>query len=212
MADPLTHLDELLERLPILRPCAGELRGAYALLLGCLSAGGKLLLCGNGGSAADCEHWSAELLKGVGRPRPLPTADRALLPPELADTLQRGLPAIPLPSLQALNTAMANDLDAPLGFAQATWALGQPGDVLVGITTSGRSRSVRLAVDAARARGLQVLILTGLEGAHLAAIADACVAVPLQECWAVQELHLPVYHCLSRMLEDALLEPEGDAP
>ncbi len=208
VAHPAQHIDALTARLPELEACRADITAAFELLRATARSGGTVLLCGNGGSAADCEHWSAELLKGIARARPLLPAERDGLPAPLADGLQRGIPAIPLPSLAALGSAMSNDTGEPLGFAQATWVLGRPGDLLVGITTSGRSRSVGMAIDAARAKGLQVLVLTGLDGAHLAAKADACVAVPRRACWAVQELHLPVYHCLSRMLEDDLLGPE----
>jgi D-sedoheptulose 7-phosphate isomerase len=209
VAHPAPPIEALLARSPELQPCAADILAAHHLLRDATRAGGKLLLCGNGGSAADCEHWAAELLKGMARPRPLGPRQRAGLPEPLARALQRGIPAIPLPSLLSLNSAVSNDTGHPLGFAQATWVLGQPGDVLVGITTSGRSGSVLAAVDVARARGLSVLVLTGLEGAHLAELADVCIAVPRRACWEVQELHLPVYHCLSRMLEDDLLATEA---
>lgn len=212
MTHPFLHLDDLLRRLPQLQRCRGELLAAFELLLSCFRAEGKLLLCGNGGSAADCAHWSAELLKGVQSPRPLNAASRARLSPVLADGLQQGLPAIPLPSLVALNTAFANDVDPQLAFAQGVWALGRPGEVLAAISTSGRSRSVLLAAEAALSRGLRVLGLTGSGGEGLRAVATVCISVPAAQPWAVQELHLPVYHCLSSMLDVALFPPSWGEP
>jgi D-sedoheptulose 7-phosphate isomerase len=203
MADPTPHLDALIARHPDLLACRPGLLAAFGLLRDTFAGGGKLLLCGHGGSAADCEHFAGELLKGFALPRPLAPSDRALLPPDLGAALQGGLPAIPLPSLLSAPSAFANDVDPSAAFAQGVWALGRPGDALAALTTSGRSRGVRLALTAARARGLRRLVLTGQDGADLHAEADVVVVVPAREPWAVQELHLPVYHALARMLEEA---------
>lgn len=198
---PDEHLESLFARRPELMACRGDLVRAFELLTGCFRQGGKLLLCGNGGSAADCEHWSAELLKGFHSRRPLEPHWRETLGEHLAAGLQQGLPAIPLTSLTSLATAFANDVDPALGFAQAVWALGRPGDALVGISTSGGARNVLLALRAARARGLATIGLTGTPGGELPALADVCIRVPAVRVELVQELHLPVYHTLCLMLE-----------
>ena len=197
-------LRALLARVPELEPCAPALRRAFTLLLGIFEGGGQLLLCGNGGSAADCQHWAAELLKGFTLERPLSAAQRASLEPALATGLQQGLPALPLPVLSSLTSAVANDRSADLVYAQAVWALGRPGDGLVGISTSGGAENVRLALEAARVRGMATLALTGRDPGCLAAHADVVVAVPAVATWRVQELHLPVYHALSAMLERSI--------
>ncbi len=179
-----------------------DIAQAFALLGGCFAGGGKLLLCGNGGSAADAEHWSGELLKGFKSLRPLPEPERRGLPPALAARLQGGLPALPLTSFIALSTAFANDVEPRLVFAQLVWALGKPGDILAAISTSGNAANVCDAAVAARARGLRVLGLTGESGGKLAPLCDVCVRGPATETFRVQEFHLPIYHCLSLMLEE----------
>ncbi len=200
---PHRHLDELAARCPDLAPLRPELERAFEAMRDALRAGGKLLLAGNGGSAADCEHWAGELLKGFESRRPLGAEERAQLPPELADRLQGGLVAIPLTSFYALRTAIANDVAGEMEFAQLAWALGRPGDVFVGISTSGNSRSVCLAAQAARARGCRVVALTGRGGGTLAGLADIALRAPADRTLRVQEFHLPIYHTLSLMLEDA---------
>ncbi len=193
---------ELLERIPALAPCAADIERAYLLLRDVFAAGGKVLMCGNGGSAADAEHWAGELLKGFARARPLPEAARGVLTVSLATALQDALPAIPLTGFLSFRTAFANDVEPDLVFAQLVWALGRPGDALVALSTSGTSANVCRAAEAARARGMQVLALTGQDGGSLAELADVCVQVPARQTHLVQEYHLPVYHCLSLMLED----------
>lgn len=205
--DPTRHLQDLVERYPTLAPLAGDLGTAFACLRDTFAGGGKLLLCGNGGSAADCEHWAGEMLKGFQRPRVLPDDERALLPAELASVLEPGLPVIPLPALMSVTTAFANDVDARFALAQCAFALGRPGDALVGISTSGDAGNVVLAARAARARGMATVGLTGRHGGRLAAEVDLCLRAPADGCAEVQELHLPIYHCLSRMLEDAFFAP-----
>jgi D-sedoheptulose 7-phosphate isomerase len=163
---------------------------------------GKLLLCGNGGSAADADHWAGELLKGFCSKRPLMPDEKVGLPPILAEQLQRPLPAIPLTSFTALATAFANDVAPELCFAQLTWALGNAGDVFIGISTSGNAKNVGWAAQAARSRGLRTIGLTGKSGGELKNHCEVMVRVPAMETYLVQELHLPIYHCLSLMLEE----------
>ncbi len=197
-----SHLSYLLERCPELSPIRGEIEAAYFLLRDSLAGGGKLLLCGNGGSAADADHWAGELLKGFKSLRPLKDPLRSRLPETLASGLQGGLAAIPLPSFTALISAFANDVDASLAYAQLVVALGKPGDVLVGISTSGNSKSVCAAAETAKAMGLRVLGLTGSGGGRLAPLCDVALRAPSDETFRIQEFHLPIYHALCLMLED----------
>lgn len=200
------HLAKLVKRLPELAACEGTIAEAYAALHDCFKAGGKILLCGNGGSAADADHWAGELLKGFCKMRPLPAKDRKKLPPHLARHLQGALPAIPLTNFTALGSAFLNDVDGDLVYAQLTSALGRRGDVLVALSTSGNAANVCYAVQTARARGLRTVALTGAGGGRLRGLADICIRVPARETYRAQEYHLPIYHCLSLMLEDAFFD------
>lgn len=196
------HIEKLLQRHPELTGNRHDVEQAFKALRDRLLGGGKLLLCGNGGSAADAEHWAGELLKGFAQKRPLGPADQRTLPEELGLKLQGALPAIPLTGFVSLATAFLNDVDPHLTFAQLVWGLGKPGDVLIGISTSGNARNVCAAMEAARARGLFRLGLSGRTGGRLGPLCDLCLRVPADETYQIQELHLPVYHCLSLMLED----------
>lgn len=195
------HLDHLFERASELGPLRDQIDASFRMLRDAIANGGKLLLCGNGGSAADADHWAGELLKGFKSKRPLPSAARTGLPPEIADSLQGAIPAIPLTNFAALTTAFANDVDGDLAFAQLTHGLGRPGDVFIGISTSGSARNVCAAARVARVRGLRILGLTGASGGTLAPLCDICLRVPTAETYRAQEFHLQIYHCLSLMLE-----------
>jgi D-sedoheptulose 7-phosphate isomerase len=204
------HLQRLGERYPVLAPVVPDVAAAGDLIGDALGAGGTLFVCGNGGSAADSEHIAGELLKGFLLPRPLAPAEAravraAAASPEdgnyLVARLQRGLRAVALTGHTALATAVANDTGADLVFAQPLWALARPGDVLLAISTSGNARNVCLAAQAARARGLRVVALTGATGGRLRALADVAVCVPASAPAEAQELHLPVYHALCAQLE-----------
>ena len=203
MPNPDIHLDNLISRAPALNACRGDIEKAFLILEASFRAKGKLLLCGNGGSASDAEHWAGELLKGFCKKRPLPPEDQAKLPADLAGRLQGALPVIPLTGFPSLSTAFANDVAPELIFAQLVWAFGNPGDVLVGISTSGNARNVCAAAEAARARGVVTVALTGQSGGKLAPLCDLSVRVPATETYLIQEFHLPIYHCLCLMLEDA---------
>ena len=207
--DPYLHLDNLIARYPVLAIARDSIARAYETLADCFAAGGKLLIAGNGGSAADAEHIVGELMKSFCLPRPMSAAFREAAEsadPEmgrvLGEGLQQGLPAIALSAHSALGTAWMNDCDPALVFAQQVAGYGRPGDVLLGITTSGNSLNIRYAAVAARAAGLKVLSLTGAPGGKIAALSDVCIHVPATETFKVQELHLPVYHCLCLMLEE----------
>lgn len=196
------HLAELLERYPLLGACAPEISEAAALLCKVFRANGKALLCGNGGSAADAEHWSGELLKGFCSKRAINPASHPLLPEKFLGKLQYGLPAIPLTSFISLSTAFANDVSPELIFAQLVWSLGQEHDAFIGISTSGNAKNVCAAAETARAKGIRVISLTGIHGGLLAELADVSIRVPQEQTHLVQELHLPVYHAICLMVEE----------
>jgi len=197
-----SHINKLLQRCPELAECRGEIEKSFAILCDCFRSGGKLLLCGNGGSAADAEHWAGELLKGFGQKRPLSQAEKQGLPEALGLKLQGALPVIPLTGFVSLSTAFANDVDPDLIFAQLVWGLARPGDVLVGISTSGNARNVCAAMEAAKARGVRRVGLSGRTGGRLNPLCEVCIKAPSDETYLIQEFHLPIYHCLCLMLED----------
>ncbi len=196
------HMARMLERHPDLKACTADVERAFETLRDAFRAGGKVLLCGNGGSAADAEHIAGELMKGFEKRRPLEADARASLPADLAESLHGALPAVPLTGFPALSTAFANDARPEFVFAQAAWGLARPGDVLVALTTSGNSANVIHACHAARARGARTIALTGQSGGRIASVADVTIRVPGTRTCEVQEYHLPVYHCLCLMLED----------
>jgi D-sedoheptulose 7-phosphate isomerase len=199
-------LSSLLERKPELGDCKADIAAAFNILKESFATGDKALLCGNGGSAADCEHWSGEMLKGFEGDRAVGPDMRARLGDDLADKLLGALPVIPLTGFMSLSSAYANDCHSAYIFAQLTLALGQAGDVLVALSTSGNSDNVLYAVQTARALGLRVVGLTGATGGRLRDLCDACICVPVERTYQIQELHLPVYHTLSLMLEAEFFE------
>lgn len=205
------HVDLLISRYPVLKAVENDIVNAYLILEECYLNGNKLLIAGNGGSCADSEHIVGELMKGFKLPRKcnkefaekLISIDGAR-GTELAAKLQGGLPAIALDGHQGLNTAFINDVEngGLLMYAQQINGYGQAGDVFLGISTSGNSKNVMYATVAARAKGLKVIGLTGANGGELAKVADVAIKVPETETYMIQELHLPVYHCLCLMLEE----------
>lgn len=203
------RLSLLLERYPALQACEKELGAAFDLLVAAYQSGNKLLICGNGGSAADSEHMVAELMKGFLKRRPISAAHASKLEEAggaagkaVAGRLQGTLAAVSLPSQVSLITAIANDLDYDMIFAQQVYGLGRPGDVLLGISTSGRSKNVSNAFLVAKAFGMKSIALTGKSGGDLAPLADVALKVPSDNVAEIQELHLPVYHWLSTELEE----------
>jgi len=200
------HLQKLIDRYPQLLECANDIGQAFSLLSNCYHNGGKVLICGNGGSAADAEHWAGELLKGFHKKRPVSPGTGKKLSPELVSQLQGGFPTIPLTGFLSFSTAFANDVNPEFVFAQLVFALGKTTDTLVGISTSGNSRNILYAIETASFLGMSSLGLTGRTGGKMAGIADVCIKVPATEVHLVQELHLPVYHCLCTMLEDAFFD------
>ncbi len=203
------HIDLLIKRYPILEECRQTLIDAYLIMEEAYEGDHKLLIAGNGGSAADSEHIAGELMKRFKTPRPvtnemaekLKTID-PVRGADLAKNLERGLMAIPLVAHEALSTAYINDVDGLGVFAQQLFDFGRPGDVFLGISTSGNSKNVMSATVVARALGIKVIGLTGAKGGELAQVADVAVKVPETETYMIQELHLPVYHCWCLMLED----------
>ena len=196
------HLSRLLHRAPALSPCIEDIQRAYETMRASLAGGGKLLLCGNGGSGADAEHWAGELLKGFGSKRPIGGKQLEQLGADLAGQLQGALPVIPLTGFLGLRTAWQNDCDPHYVYAQLVLAFGRPGDTLVGISTSGNSKNVALALETADKLGLGTVALTGAGGGKAAQLAQTTVRVPSCETYIIQEFHLPVYHTLCLMLED----------
>jgi len=204
-------LDRLIERRPELAACRESIAEAYRLVLESQQNSGRLLVCGNGGSAADSIHIVGELIKSFGHPRPLPDPLKQKLKqahPELGERLSRSLQnpirALSLVSEAALITAIVNDTSAEVIFAQQVLGQGQAGDVLLGITTSGASKNVLNAAVVAKAIGMKVIGLTGPKGGTLKGLADCTILAPGSNTPEIQESHLPIYHTLCLMLENEL--------
>ncbi len=203
------HIDLLIERYPVLSGIKDDILNAYFVLEDCYNHDGKLLVAGNGGSAADAEHIVGELMKRFKTPRPV-TSEFAEKMKELdpvrgetlSKNLERGLMAISLTCHESLSTAYINDVDGLGVFAQQLLGYGRKGDVFLGISTSGNSKNIMYATVVARALGMKVIGLTGANGGELAKVADVCIKAPSDETYMVQELHLPIYHCLCLMIED----------
>ena len=203
------HIDLLMQRYPVLESCRQDIIDGYLVMEEAYENNHKLLIAGNGGSAADSEHIAGELMKRFKTPRKVSDEfakklcevdpDRG---PSLADNLECGLMAIPLVAHEALTTAYINDVDGLGVFAQQLFGYGREGDVFLGISTSGNSKNVMSATVVARALGIKVVGLTGANGGELASVADVVVKVPETETYMIQELHLPVYHCWCLMLEE----------
>ena len=197
-------LDGVLSRHPVLAACRGDVVAAFEMLLSAYRSGGKVLTCGNGGSAADAEHVVGELMKRFRKRREIPAAIAVKLRPELAAQLEGTLPAISLVSMESLLTAFANDVAWETAFAQQVLALARPSDVLVALSTSGNSANCVAAAEVMRAVGGRSIALTGQAASRLSDVCDIAIRVPETETFRVQELHLPVYHALCAMLEEEL--------
>lgn len=202
-------LDELITRYPQLKASEEDIAGAYGIMKHSYDNGGKIMIAGNGGSAADSEHIVGELMKGFVKHRPLDEDFKARLKAvdeaeggRIGEVLQGALPAIALTGHSALTTAFANDVDGSFAFAQQLFGYGRKGDVFLGISTSGSSRNVIAAAVTAKAMGIDVIALTGGSGGRLKSLADCAIVVPSSETFKIQEMHLPVYHALCLMLEE----------
>lgn len=206
----MEHLERLLQRYPVLEACRADILAACEKLKTVYEKQGMLLVCGNGGSGADSEHIVGELMKEFAIRRPLDTAEQERLRDLfgedggiLAAHLQGSLPAIPLTGNIALSTAYANDAVPELVFAQQVYGYGNPESALLGISTSGNSRNVIYALEVAKWKGMTTVGLTGASGGGMKALCDVCICVPARETADIQELHLPVYHALCKMIEEA---------
>lgn len=202
-------LEHLIERYPILESNRLDIYHAYEILAECYENGNKLLVAGNGGSAADAEHIVGELMKGFVKERSLDLEFKKKLESVdcekgriLADKLQGTLPALSLNVNIGLNTAFLNDVDGLLILAQEVYGYGNTGDVFLGITTSGNSVNVNYATVVAKAKGLKTIALTGKDGGEIKHYTDVAIVVSEKETYKIQELHLPIYHTLCLMLEE----------
>ena len=206
MAQRHPAIERLLEEHPNLSTVGDAMQQALQMLTESFQRGGKLLLCGNGGSACDCEHIAGELMKGFLLPRPLNAAETAALAAagddgDLAAHLQRALPVLVLHGLSGMSSAFLNDVRGDLTYAQQAFVYARPGDVLLGISTSGNATNVCAAAIAARARGARVIGLTGATGGRLSSYCDVCLCAPGHETYRIQEMHLPMYHALCIAVE-----------
>lgn len=207
-------IDRLVERYPDLHCCRLQITDAFEMLQTCFRQGGKLFVCGNGGSAADSEHIVGELMKGYMQRRRIPALTRERLltayPTNgayLADHLQGALPAISLVSQTALLSAYANDVVADMAYAQQVYGYGHSGDVLWGISTSGNAKNVIHALQIARTLGLRTLGLTGQSGGAMFEYCDVAIRVPFDSTPDIQERHVAIYHALCLLLEAAFYAP-----
>jgi D-sedoheptulose 7-phosphate isomerase len=211
-------LQSLYRKYPDLIAISSGIAQSVELIVTCYRAGRKVLICGNGGSAADAEHLVGELMKSYLNPRPIPDSLRETLTaanPDyglyLAEHLQGALPTISLVSQVGLLTAIANDIAADMIFAQQVYGYGRSGDVLIAISTSGNSRNVLRAAEVARALDMGVLGFTNRTGGALAPLCTICVRAPADLTADVQERHLAIYHALCAMIEAAMFNPGAAA-
>lgn len=202
-------IEGLIHRYPILCANRNSISKAFDVLKECFESGRKLLVVGNGGSASDAEHIVGELMKEFILSRKVSEEFAEKLREidgekgaELADKLQQALPVIALSNHNSLNTAFQNDVDGRLCFAQQVNGYGEAGDVLLAISTSGNSQNILYSVITAKAKGMKVIGLTGRGGGKLKELADEIIAVNESVTYKIQELHLPIYHCLCLMLEE----------
>ena len=202
-------INELLTRYPCLSVCKDDIINATNAIISCYKNGGKVLICGNGGSASDSAHIVGELMKGFIKKRPLSEQTKNALKEnngnlndEVFDRLQGSLPAINLCENSAIISAFANDVDPDMIYAQEVLGYGKSQDVFIGITTSGNSTNVLNAAELAKGLGLTTIGLTGRDGGKLKTICDITIVVPEYETFKIQELHLPVYHLICALVED----------
>ena len=201
----MNYLERLVERYPALDGMKDTIEEAFQIMKPSYENGGKLLVCGNGGSASDSDHIVGELMKGFYKKRPLSEAEKEKFG-GLSEHLQGALPAISLAGHPALSTAFLNDVNPEMIFAQQVYGYGNENDVLLAITTSGNSGNVLHAVKVAQAKNMKTIGLTGPKGGKLKEAADTCICVPGSCTADIQELHLPVYHALCAMLEERFFE------
>lgn len=214
----MTHLEHLIQRYPALSVCREAIEQAVEQIIRSYQNGGKLLVCGNGGSCADASHIVGELMKSFCLPRELTDAQKATLGAsaeagaDLAGVLQQGLPAIDLAAHTALNTAFANDADASACYAQQAFVYAGEQDVLLGISTSGNADNVIKAGIAAKAKGAVLIGLTGQKPCRMDELFDVVIHAPAQQTYQIQEYHLPIYHTICLCVEAAFFADETCAP
>jgi D-sedoheptulose 7-phosphate isomerase len=201
-------LDDLFRSHPDLSICKDSIQTAFSILKDCYDQGGKVLVCGNGGSASDSEHIVGELMKGFMRKREINMPHRNQLcemfpavGSYLAEHLQGALPAISLVSQTGFTTAYGNDVAADMVFAQQVYGYSKKGDVLIGLSTSGNSKNVIHALMVAKALAVATIGFTGCTGGRMKDLCDAAIMVPAADTFRVQEYHLPIYHTLCAMIE-----------
>lgn len=192
-------INELMQRYPKLSNCGEDIEKAAELIINVYENGGKVLVCGNGGSAADSEHIVGELMKGFLKKRAV-TDER--IPEELRKNMQGSLPAISLPSQCAILSAFINDVEPDMMYAQLVYGYAKENDLVIGLSTSGNSVNIVNAVEVAKCMGVKTLALTGEKESKLSQLCDVCIRVPETETYKVQELHLPVYHFLCAYAEE----------
>jgi D-sedoheptulose 7-phosphate isomerase len=209
MNTEINYINTLISRYPSLESLENDINSAFDIIANSYAKGGKLLIAGNGGSASDAEHIAGELMKTFEKKRTLPDSfimDIKKVNPEIAEYLvpriQPGLPTIALSGHASLNTACINDIDGNITFAQQVYGYGKETDVLLAISTSGNSKNILYASAVAKAKKLKIIALSGGSGGALKNFADVNIIVPETETFKIQELHLPVYHCLCQMLEN----------
>jgi D-sedoheptulose 7-phosphate isomerase len=205
----MNYINELVERYPLLDKNKNDIMMVCETLENCFESGGKLMICGNGGSCADAEHITGELMKGFLKKREISAEQKAQMKgicPEidsvLLESLQKGLPVIPLDGCSALNTAFANDCNPEFIYAQQVLGYAKTGDVFLGISTSGNAKNVYDAACVAKALGLFTVALSGKDGGKLKGISDISIVVDENETFKIQELHLPVYHAICATVEE----------
>jgi phosphoheptose isomerase len=197
-------LSELFEERPVLEPCREDILAAFELLVSSYRAGGKVLVCGNGGSASDAEHICGELLKCFRKARPVPEDVASKLDPSLVEKLEGSLPAVSLVSMSGIISAFANDVAWETVYAQQVLGLARPGDVLITLSTSGNSANCVAAAKVMKAKGGRSIAFTGSAPSKLSETCDVAIRVPETETFRVQELHLPIYHALCAAVEEEL--------
>jgi len=205
----MDYIQQLISRYPSLESVKNDISAAFDVIADSYTNGGKLMIAGNGGSASDAEHIAGELMKTFEKKRSLPDSfimDIKKVNIEIAEYLiprmQPGLPTIALSGHASLNTACINDIDGNITFAQQVYGYGKETDVLLAISTSGNSKNILYAAAVAKAKKIKIIALSGGSGGALRNIADVSIIVPETETFKIQELHLPVYHCLCQMLEN----------
>lgn len=206
-------IKDLIKRYPALASCEDGIKKACEMIIECYRSGGKLLICGNGGSASDALHIVGELMKGFMKKRSVSEQFRSSLIEKyhdegifIADNLQGALPAIALVESSALMTAYINDVSDVMVFAQQVYGLGKSGDVLLGISTSGNSKNILYAVKVAKTMGLKTIGLTGRDGGKMKDFCDVSIVVPGADTPQIQEYHLPVYHAICMVVEEEFFD------